>query len=312
MAPARPGVDTKAPRSQGLNPDPVTPTTPEELKQVLVKVFQSADYRPPVLPRVALQLATLTRQASVSYDEVVAALEKDPLIAGSVLKVAQSPIYGGRRPVRSLSDALKRLGVNNLRDVVWQVITGRRLFRAHGCTAFMERLQSHNLFVAHAARMVAARVNVIADEAFLCGLLHDVGLSAVLSALSDTGRPMPPLGMLLEACDTIHEDIGGTVAALWQLSPDVVAVIRQHHRFNPHVSGIPLLTAVICVAEQLAEDVGLGAAALETASSASRMFDRQAEATHEHAVRRLGLTGKHNELLKEAKELADKLASSAA
>jgi HD-like signal output (HDOD) protein len=303
-------VETKQQTPQGAHVGALAPTTPEELKQTLAKIFQSPDYRPPVLPRVALQIASLTRQASVSYNDVVAALQKDPLIAGSVLKVAQSPVYGGRRPVRSLDDALKRLGVNNLRDVVWQVITGRRLFRAHGCTAFMERLQAHNLFVAHAARMIAGRVSVIAEEAFLCGLLHDVGLSAVLTALSDTGKPMPPLGMLLEACDAIHEEIGGSVAALWQLSPDVVLVIKQHHRFNPHVSGIPLLTAVMCVAEHLAEEVGHGAAAASPGSSAERLFDRQAEATHEHAVRRLGLAGKHNELLKEAKELADKLANS--
>jgi HD-like signal output (HDOD) protein len=174
----------------------------------------------------------------------------------------------------------------------------------------MERLQAHNLFVAHAARMIATRASVIADEAFLCGLLHDVGMSATLSALADTGKPMPPLGTLLEAVDTIHEDTGGTVAALWQLSPDIVSVIKQHHRFNPHVSGIPLLTAVICVAEQLANEVGHGIADASPGSAAERSLDRQAEATHEQAVRRLGLAGKHNELLKEAKELADKLANS--
>ena len=94
-----------------------------------------------MLPRVALQLTSLTRQPSVSYDEVVGVIHRDPMLAASVLKVAQSPVYGGRRPAQSLKEALQRMGLGRLRDIVWQVTLGMRLFKGGSLSSFMEQLQ---------------------------------------------------------------------------------------------------------------------------------------------------------------------------
>lgn len=306
-APRAPGAP--APAAQAPTLKLRGPVTPQALQQTLVEMFQSPNYRPPVLPRVAMQLTALTRQSSVSYDEVVNVLQKDPMIAASVLKVAQSPMYGGRRPVQSLKEALQRLGVTRLRDIVWQVVTGMRMLRGGALTSVMEQLQGHNLFVAHAARLVAERANIVTDEAFLCGLLHDVGISAVLSALIDSGEPLPPLGTLVEAMDSFHEQAGGLIASLWQLSPDLSLVIKMHHRYNPHAKGVPLLAGVICVAEQLAHEVGR-VVIKNPGSEAERTFDQQAVATFEQALKRLELNGKYPQLLNEAKQLNTQLASS--
>jgi HD-like signal output (HDOD) protein len=72
--------------------------TPQALQQTLVEIFQSPNYRPPVLPRVARQLTALTRQSSVSYDEVVNVLQKDPMIAASVLKSRNLRCTAGADP----------------------------------------------------------------------------------------------------------------------------------------------------------------------------------------------------------------------
>src|SRR5262245_60872131 len=148
---------------------------PEILQGLLLELFQSPTYKPPVLPAVALELTQLSRNPGASYDEVVAVLQKDPLIVAGVLKVAQSPLYGGRLPLQSLKDAVQRLGINTLRDIVWQVVAGMRLFHVKSYTALMERLQAHSMFMAHAARLVAMRAGIAAEHAFLCGLLHEIG-----------------------------------------------------------------------------------------------------------------------------------------
>jgi hypothetical protein len=69
---------------------------PQELQQRLLSIFRSPHYKPPVLPNVALELTDLSRKTHVSYDDVIKVVEKDPLIVASVLKLAQSPLYGGR------------------------------------------------------------------------------------------------------------------------------------------------------------------------------------------------------------------------
>ena len=115
--------------------------SPRELQQMLLTIFRSPKYRAPVLPSVAIELSDMTRKSTISYDDVVQVVQQDPLIVAGVLKVAQSPIYGGRSPVQSLKEAIQRLGINTLRDIVWQVVAGMRLFRVKGYTGVMERLR---------------------------------------------------------------------------------------------------------------------------------------------------------------------------
>jgi len=285
-----------------IDADPFELAKPAELQQQLLRIFRSPNYRPPVLPNVAIELTELTRKSTASYDEVVSALQKDPLIVAGVLKVAQSPMYGGRLPVQSLKEAIQRLGINTLRDIVWQVVAGMRLFRVKGYTSFMERLQAHSVFTANIARTVATRAGVAAEHAFLCGLLHDVGISGTLIALSEESKA-PAIDLLLAAIDGMHEQAGGQMGKLWGLAPEIVAVIERHH-FAGDPSQMSALIAILSVAEQFADDHGFGIVAPDGALR----LDRQPEGRFEQALARLKLVNKLPELRERAQELAERLA----
>jgi putative nucleotidyltransferase with HDIG domain len=280
-------------------------STGEELQSRLLEIFRSPRYTPPVLPRVAMELTELTRKPSASYDDVVMVLQKDPLIVAGVMSVAQSPLYAGRSPLQSLKEAVQRLGINSLRDIVWQVVAGMRLFRVKGFTEIMERLQAHSMFMAYAARIVAAQAGIAGEHAFLCGLLHDVGISGTLIALAETEKDDVPIMSLLDAIDGMHEQAGGLMAKQWRLSPEIVAVIEHHHHFDPNRTGVPLLTAVLCVAEQLADDLNFGI--MESARVALPFFDRHAPGRYLAAVARLKLEDKLGELRSRAEEIAERL-----
>jgi putative nucleotidyltransferase with HDIG domain len=280
-------------------------STPEELQSRLLEIFRSPRYRPPVLPRVAVELTELTRKPSASYDDVVNVLQKDPLIVAGVMSIAQSPLYAGRSPLQSLKDAVQRLGINSLRDIVWQVVAGMRLFHVKGFRDIMERLQAHSMFMAYAARIVATHAGVPAEHAFLCGLLHDVGISGALIALAETEKDDVPIVSLLDAIDGMHEQAGGLMAKQWKLSPDIIAVIEQHHHFDPNRTGVPTLTAVLCVAEQLADDLNFGI--MDAARVALPFFDRHAPGRYLAALQRLKLEDKQDELRSRALETAERL-----
>ncbi|HKP63412.1 MAG TPA: HDOD domain-containing protein [Polyangiales bacterium] len=278
---------------------------PKILQGLLLELFQSPTYKPPVLPAVALELTQLSRNAGASYDEVVAVLQKDPLIVAGVLKGAQSPLYGGRLPLQSLKDAVQRLGINTLRDIVWQVVAGMRLFHVKSYTGFMERLQAHSMFMAHAARLVATRAGIAAEHAFLCGLLHDVGISGTLIALAESGRKAPAIEFLLPAIHGIHEQAGEQIAKLWQLAPEIVATIGQHHQYDPSRAGIPVLTAVLCVAESLVDDFGYAIVEAPTGSLREYGFDIQTANRRELALKRLRLSGKEDDLRARMQQLVE-------
>jgi HD-like signal output (HDOD) protein len=285
----------------------------QQLQEKLLSIFRSANYKPPVLPNIALELTDLTRRSNVSYEDVIKVVEKDPLIVASVLKLAQSPLYGGRLPVQSLKDALNRLGINTLRDMVWQVVVGMRLFRVRGYTASMERLQLHSTFTAYAARIVAARSGIAAEHAFLCGLLHDVGWSGTLIAVAENEKNPPDIATLFAAIDKMHAEAASTMAKLWNLSPEIVAVIGHHHDLSAEQKPVSVLVPVLCVAEHLADEFGFGVeptvADAPPEAAASRV-DSNLPGRYEHAVSLLRLENKLDGVRTLVEEAAERLRGS--
>ena len=296
---------------QDLARDSVSPETAAELRNRLLTFFRSPTYKPPVLPSIALELTELTRRSNVSYEDVVHVVEKDPLIVASVVKLAQSPLYGGRLPVQSLKDALNRVGINTLRDMVWQVVVTMRVFRARGYTASIEQIQRHSVCTAYAARIIAARAGIAAEHAFLCGLLHDVGWSGALVAISDTDKNPPNSATVFAAIDKIHAEAGRAMATLWGLAPEIVAVIDHHHRLeSAEDKSLPALVPVLCIAEQLADTYGFGVG-LATGSEAGEdpSLDQQLIGSFDVAVEMLRLKDKLDAIRLLVEEAANRLRS---
>jgi putative nucleotidyltransferase with HDIG domain len=136
------------------------------------------------------------------------------------------------------------------------------VFRAATYEKPMEALRRHSLMVAYGARLVARQTAVDAEYAFLCGLLHDVGVSAALILLGGepgTARPepRPTIDQVWASLPWIHEDLSGQIVKLWKLPPEVQMVVAQHHKM--HIGGYahPAIAA-LRVAEGMAEALGLG------------------------------------------------------
>lgn len=228
----------------------------DALLHELRTVFQDKRYKPPVLPAAAHEIVALSKRARVSFEDVQRVVERDATIAGKVLQVAQSPIYASRVKPRTLRDAVQRLGLNNIRDIVWQVALDLRVFRAPGFDGIMGALQQHSVATAHIARTVCGYSAVANEYAFLCGLLHDVGLGSLLVALTEKhGRKTPPLSALWEGLRGAHAEASAFMAELWKLDPDLKLIVGSHHDLGKEPVAHPLV-AVLALAEFLAMEVG--------------------------------------------------------
>jgi len=226
-------------------------------RRILVR-FSAPDYQPPALPSVATKLLELSREPEVEFRRITEVLEQDQMLTGKVLARAQSAAYAGSSPTRTLHDALVRLGLGAIRNLVLEMAFHMTVFRASSYEKPMETLRIHSLMVAYAARLVARQTAVDAEYAFLCGLLHDVGVSASLILLAaDPASKRPTVEQIWPALPWIHEDLSGQVVKLWKLPPEVAMVVGQHHRI--HIDGHPHpAIAVMRVAEGLAEELGHG------------------------------------------------------
>ena len=233
---------------------------PRELGERVRAVFASPAYRPPNLPQVALEVMSLSHQRDVDFKQIASLIERDPVLAARLLKVANSAAYRGSSPTRTMRDAVQRLGLSLLRDMVMAEAMSMRVFRAGGGYADgLEELRLHSLATAHLARLVCRETSLDTEYAFLCGLLHDIGIAAILLAMGDVARGQTPPGLdlLWPVADEAHAAVGAQVARLWNLPADVALVIERHGRVRLEGRPHPLVAAVQ-IAEELAMAGGLG------------------------------------------------------
>jgi HD-like signal output (HDOD) protein len=182
------------------------------------------------------------------------------MLAARIMKLANSALYAGSYPVRTIRDAVVRFGLSSMRDMVMLVAADMRVFRAQGYEAVMERLRRHCTTTAHYARIVAQYTSLEAEYAFLCGLLHDIGIAALLIALCEEAgrsRSLPEIGPLWPNIATVHEHVGGVLSRLWGLPADLALVVGNHHSITVGGHRHPIV-AILRIAEHFAIENGFG------------------------------------------------------
>lgn len=224
------------------------------------RLFEAPDYQPPLLPRAAVRVNELTRDPNVNTNEVVAVIQEDPGLAVAILRRAQSPAYATKVPPRSLQDAASRLGLNAMRDLVWEVALKSKVFRHPACKSFMEDLGRHSIVTARVMRLVAGYTSLYDESAFLIGLLHDIGLVTAAHALAEDSRrrraklQINDYAFALHEC---HERCAERVTQAWDLPAETRLVIGSHHQ--PEMDGfVHPLIATCVVAEAIASALGVG------------------------------------------------------
>ncbi|MEM1413310.1 MAG: HDOD domain-containing protein [Myxococcota bacterium] len=262
-----------------------------ELIAELRGLFAREDYRPPMPPTVALEVHALSKRPDADVDAVVALLEKDAMLTADVLRIAQSPSYATRIPPRTLSEAVMRLGLKNLVQIVWQAALGARVFKAKAYEQPMESLRRHSVAMAHATRMVAAHTSVAEDQGFLFGLLHDIGYAAIFIALSERrGREPIDIANEVAALEALHPEAGETLAQVWNLPKELELCIGHHDVAEIQGYAHPLLATGL-VAQELVEELGHGLAhgsePLEKVSRAAVTHARETVALGDAALEKI-------------------------
>lgn len=272
----------------------------EDLTQRIVQVFEAPGYRPPRLPAVATQLLELSNRPNVEISQIEALLERDAMLAGEILSLCRSAAYDRGSTISDLREALVRIGMTKLREVVMQAAMSARVFRSNAYKGCMEVLQEHSRVTAHLARFIAKKTQVDGGQAFLAGLLHDVGIAGILIVLGDTkrGQAPPDLDALWPAIHGAHAIAGARMIGYWNLPEAIGLAVGVHHSLVFGGKDHPL-AAVICLAERMSADLHKGfvpppsskgghAEFAELASVANTSIDQTSDFTIDRACRAVG------------------------
>lgn len=241
-----------------IEPTAEDPVDQQKIEISLLDRLSSADYQPPVLPSVALQLISLSRKASVTMRDIAALLEKDPVLTAATLRIAQSPMYRGNTPIRAIDDALVRLGIRRASDLFLRAAFEARLFRAaNGADKALERLRRHSVATAEVARLVCRQTSLFDDSAFLSGLLHDMGIAGCLLSMGGGTRGSVPFDTLWPSVRAVHARFAVRIAVLWDLPAELQLVLAHHLAFG-RTNPVHPVAAVTYLAEHLANQADCG------------------------------------------------------
>jgi HD-like signal output (HDOD) protein len=110
----------------------------------------------PILPHVASQVLAMSTSDETNAGSLAALLHRDQVIAAHVLRVANSPLYRPRVPLVSLQQAINRLGLETLREIVITVSMQSRIFNVPRYGTEVRALWQHAVYTRH-AREIARR-----------------------------------------------------------------------------------------------------------------------------------------------------------
>lgn len=220
----------------------------------------SNDFSIPVLPAIAARVIEVAADPEVPVSQLARIVSKDQVLATRVLGFANSAYSSPMQEIDSVTDAIVRMGTAAVRNVVVTVCFASRMqdpkvYGEHGA-----ELVDHGIGTAYLARLVAERAGVPEEEAFLYGLLHDIGKLVILKLASDHrrrgGQPIPP-EELAAAIAQNHATIGGLALRKWKLPTTLDEPVMCHHDYASAV--LEPRKAMVCyMANRLSHKYGFG------------------------------------------------------
>lgn len=242
-----------------------------------IKVFQKKIADLPTISAVANQINLAVKNESLSATALGEIISRDPALTSKVLKLSNSAYYGLVREVDTLTRAITVLGFETIKNLALTV----SIFRAF-CTKDGQQLIDfkglwyHSLGTAVAAKALCNKTwsllqdETLAEQAFLCGIIHDIGKIAMAQCLPTEMAQVfermreggiPEYEAEKEIIGFSHQRAGQALADAWNFPEEYLKVIRQHHAPNLTSSVTPItaqLIMAVYIGNKIAKALHLG------------------------------------------------------
>jgi HD-like signal output (HDOD) protein len=204
-------------------------TTSDLIVKELEKQLTAGQLQLPVLPQVAIEILHLANDVTADAAAFVRLISSDQVLAGHIMKVANSAAYGFGMKLTSLQQAVTRLGLQNIADIAMAATMGPRLFASAEFKPLINQLWRESLATAFWSREIARYLRQNVEAAFLSGLLHQIGKPIVLNAVvTITNKQNLPLDVesLIKIINEFYARIGVELAKAWRLPETVTECMR--------------------------------------------------------------------------------------
>jgi HD-like signal output (HDOD) protein/nitrogen-specific signal transduction histidine kinase len=218
----------------------------------------------PTLPHILLKLFESCSQESVELDEIAAIVSKDPSLSAKILKLVNSAYFGLPQKVHEINQAVVLVGTSGIKNMAICACVYEAFPRPKKNGIFnLKGFWWHSLRCAFLSKSIAAEMNSgQPDEAFISGLLHDIGkvvlwvnfhtaYEALLINCRDDDQSITEEEARL---GVTHSEVGAWLLNRWNFQPMISDAVRYHHESPVRISQALPMTQIICIANFLCQD----------------------------------------------------------
>ncbi|MBA4038883.1 MAG: hypothetical protein C0468_00875 [Planctomyces sp.] len=227
------------------------------------------------LPEITMRIIQLVEDPTSTAQDLHNIIAKDPALCTRILKVVNSAFYGLPGQIGSINRAIVLLGLNAVKNIAIAASLSK-LFKGGQLTPNFSAkdLWVHSVAVAAGTKMLADRLKLgLSDEAFLAGLIHDIGIMVELQydrnklvEVVERCAPEPDstapasdfLATELQVFGATHQDFGTALCDKWKFPRSFAFVTGHHHAPLELAPETRLLTCLVHVADRLAADTTNG------------------------------------------------------
>ena len=241
------------------------------------------------IPAVTMSLLKVVEDPNKTMDDVTNIIQYDPAITADVLRSANSAYFGSKYPAENISDAAKRLGTDRLVELVLLKVASKIIRGPLGGYDMHEgALWQHSVSSAIIAKQLAVQLELSHScSIFTAALLKDIGKTVMDTYVENASKEINNLVInenfsFMEAEKKVigvdHAELGGMMAQIWNFSPKMVTIIKNHHLSREDMVK-DKDTIVVYIADCICMMIGMGVGA-----------DGMAYRFHHQAIEKIGIS----------------------
>ncbi|MFQ5454587.1 MAG: HDOD domain-containing protein [Nitrospirota bacterium] len=222
----------------------------------------------PPIPPVARKVMEVVDDPNITSDALSDVISRDPALTARIINIANSPFYWCSRTIDTLKSAIIVIGFNTIRNLVI-AISSKEIYKTHGLTE--QLLWEHSMGVAASAGLIAIELKMKdREEAFIAGLLHDIGKIVLLNSdrkgyediiRTAYNEDIPCWGIEMERYRFSHAEVGAIVINKWHFSHQLESIIRYHNdimSYKEKNEHIEIMISIIQLANLICNSLGIG------------------------------------------------------
>lgn len=235
--------------------------------EVIKEQLDSESLNLPMFHPIAVKLQSVLATRDFTIERVVALIIKDQALTTQILRLANSPYFSGLANVTTITEAVVRLGAAEIASVAMLASQqdSYNTFTLPELKSHSQLLWRHAFGCAIGARWLAGKIGYqhLAQEAFIAGLLHDIGSLLILKVLEGMHLADPDgkgvsRELTVEIIAAMHTDSGHQLLLKWNLPEPYCTIVRDHHKEQADTSNV--LLSMVRLVDNTCKKLGLGCA----------------------------------------------------